>query len=331
MTKTMNLFAASLLSMTMASAFAAQKCGPAFDSVSFFADASGSMMQKAENGNVKAEVAKILVKKLAAATAADKPITAALYALAPYAELVPESSSENFAQSVNAAFNTRMEVFGRPSWMGERALKRLSTKVDGAGVAVLMTDGGFTGKINDPVKALEAFKAVNPNAPVFVLSLAQTEDEKSQVAELADIAGTPLINAYEMHEDEEAFKKFVDDYLLKDCEPVKSMELQGVTFAFDSAVVSSEGQSILEKGLAAVKKEANNQPFKIFGWTDAMGSVQYNQSLSQRRAESVKRWFVEAGIDESRMTTEGRSVSSKYPNDTREGRAKNRRVDLIFE
>jgi outer membrane protein OmpA-like peptidoglycan-associated protein len=65
------------------------------------------------------------------------------------------------------------------------------------------------------------------------------------------------------------------------------------------------------------------------GHTDAIGSDAYNQSLSERRAEAVRRYLINGGITPERIRTEGfgesRPVAS---NETDEGRAQNRRVEL---
>jgi OOP family OmpA-OmpF porin len=65
------------------------------------------------------------------------------------------------------------------------------------------------------------------------------------------------------------------------------------------------------------------------GHTDSIGSDAYNQKLSEQRAESVRRYLVNGGIEAGRISTEGfgesRPVAS---NQTADGRAQNRRVEL---
>ena len=68
---------------------------------------------------------------------------------------------------------------------------------------------------------------------------------------------------------------------------------------------------------------------EIVGHTDNEGTTEYNVELSQGRADSVKRYFVAGGIDESRVQTRG--AGEKEPigsNETEEGRAKNRRTEF---
>ncbi|CKS36101.1 outer membrane protein OmpA [Mycobacterium tuberculosis] len=65
------------------------------------------------------------------------------------------------------------------------------------------------------------------------------------------------------------------------------------------------------------------------GHTDSIGTVAYNQRLSVRRAEAVKAFLVSKGIERNRVYTEGKGKSQPVAdNKTKEGRAKNRRVEI---
>jgi OOP family OmpA-OmpF porin len=67
----------------------------------------------------------------------------------------------------------------------------------------------------------------------------------------------------------------------------------------------------------------------VGGHTDSMGSEAYNNNLSYRRAKAAADYFVERGIDARRLETEGFGESLPVaPNDSAEGRARNRRVEL---
>jgi OOP family OmpA-OmpF porin len=73
----------------------------------------------------------------------------------------------------------------------------------------------------------------------------------------------------------------------------------------------------------------SSAPVSVEGHTDWIGSDAYNQGLSERRANAVQAYLIEQGISPSRLSTSGygesRPISS---NETREGRALNRRVEL---
>ena len=68
----------------------------------------------------------------------------------------------------------------------------------------------------------------------------------------------------------------------------------------------------------------------IEGHTDSDGAEDFNQTLSEQRADAVKTLFVELGIDESRLQTKGHGESAAVDtNSTAEGKANNRRVEFV--
>ncbi|MDH3689158.1 MAG: OmpA family protein [Gammaproteobacteria bacterium] len=107
------------------------------------------------------------------------------------------------------------------------------------------------------------------------------------------------------------------------------LELQGVLhFEFDSARLTPEGEAFLDGAIDTL----NQWPFnrvEIAGHTDSTGPESYNQGLSERRANSVRDYLVSGGIDDALLITVGYGESNPVAtNDTREGRAKNRRVEI---
>jgi len=68
----------------------------------------------------------------------------------------------------------------------------------------------------------------------------------------------------------------------------------------------------------------------VVGHTDNVGAAAANQALSEKRAQSVRDWLTEKGIAASRLTAKGYGASKPVAdNTTEEGRAKNRRVELV--
>jgi OOP family OmpA-OmpF porin len=99
-------------------------------------------------------------------------------------------------------------------------------------------------------------------------------------------------------------------------------------FDFDKSVVKPEGRRSLDE-LAARVAPINLEVVIVVGHTDSIGSDAYNQRLSRRRAEAVKAYLVAKGIAASRVTAEGKGEKQPVAdNKTREGRAKNRRVEI---
>ncbi|MEO7103073.1 MAG: OmpA family protein, partial [Gemmatimonadaceae bacterium] len=112
-------------------------------------------------------------------------------------------------------------------------------------------------------------------------------------------------------------------------EPV---DVYGIYFSFNRADIRPESDSVL-KVIADVMVKNPTWHLRIDGHTDAIGNNAANQILSERRAASVKSALVTRyGIDGSRLTTGGHGASNpKDTNDTPEGRARNRRVELRRE
>ncbi len=101
-----------------------------------------------------------------------------------------------------------------------------------------------------------------------------------------------------------------------------------VLFDFDKSVVKPEGQAKLND-LVDKLKTVNLEVIIAIGHTDGIGSVAYNQRLSVRRAEAVKKYLVSKGIEPNRIYTEGKGKKQPVAdNKTSAGRAKNRRVEI---
>ena len=99
-------------------------------------------------------------------------------------------------------------------------------------------------------------------------------------------------------------------------------------FDFDKSVLKPEGKAKLDD-LVDKTKGMNLEVAIAVGHTDNIGTAAYNQKLSVRRAEAVKAYLVSKGIEKNRVYTEGKGMSQPIAdNKTREGRAKNRRVEV---
>jgi OOP family OmpA-OmpF porin len=115
---------------------------------------------------------------------------------------------------------------------------------------------------------------------------------------------------------------------------VKTVVLTQKSFNFDfgSAQVLDSGEAIL-KEVAQDLKANPNLKIKILieGHADSTGSSKYNTKLSQKRADAVKNKLAEYGIEADKIETEAYGEDKPVAtNETKEGRAKNRRVEIIF-
>lgn len=116
----------------------------------------------------------------------------------------------------------------------------------------------------------------------------------------------------------EAVKKALRDYA------------KTILFKTGKTEIKFESAEILGN-IAEILKEYDRATFYIDGHTDSVGSEELNQKLSEGRAQSVIDWLAEHGIDKSRLTSRGFGESQPLmTNDTRDGRERNRRVEIIL-
>lgn len=109
----------------------------------------------------------------------------------------------------------------------------------------------------------------------------------------------------------------------------KTMNFSAETFFdFDKSVLKPAGKAALDSLVGDLSK-VDVETLIAVGHTDAIGSNDYNQALSIRRVESVKAYLVSKGVPADQIVTEGRGETEPVAsNSTREGRAKNRRVEI---
>jgi outer membrane protein OmpA-like peptidoglycan-associated protein len=116
-------------------------------------------------------------------------------------------------------------------------------------------------------------------------------------------------------------------------------EARGVVITLNGAVLFATGQSTLlpiaQDRLQQVARALNDDPsgtILVEGHTDATGSATANEELSRRRAEAVREFLVAHGVDAARIRAAGLGPSRPVAdNKTPEGRANNRRVEIVIE
>lgn len=105
--------------------------------------------------------------------------------------------------------------------------------------------------------------------------------------------------------------------------------LAGVNFDFNKSSLTGPSKVILNQAAEAMLGQPSMR-VRIEGHTDAIASDKYNLWLSDRRAASVRRYLISKGVDASRLDSKGYGESQPIAtNDTKEGRAKNRRVEFV--
>lgn len=136
--------------------------------------------------------------------------------------------------------------------------------------------------------------------------------------------------AREMAAKAEALAKTLEDFSAKQSERGLVLTMGNILFELNKSTLKPGAERTLEK-VAAFLTEYPNRSVLIEGFTDGLGSAEYNQDLSERRAESVLNELQRLGISSARLTSRG--YGEEYPvasNATDAGRQQNRRVELII-
>ncbi|KYG71137.1 type IX secretion system PorP/SprF family membrane protein [Roseivirga ehrenbergii] len=108
------------------------------------------------------------------------------------------------------------------------------------------------------------------------------------------------------------------------------MATEEISFGSGSSNLTESSLTSLDK-VAALFRENNNLKLAIRGYTDNSGNADSNLQLSKERADSVKEYLISKGVTENRISAEGFGIANpRADNSTKEGRAKNRRVELAI-
>lgn len=106
--------------------------------------------------------------------------------------------------------------------------------------------------------------------------------------------------------------------------------INAIQFEFNKADLRPQSFSILDR-LTQILEKFPNYKIKVVGHTDWIGSDEYNQKLSEKRAYSVYKYLVEHDVDKEMLSTEGKGETQPIDdNDTESGRARNRRVEFYL-
>ncbi len=122
-------------------------------------------------------------------------------------------------------------------------------------------------------------------------------------------------------------------------EPPKRVQLtadaivitEKILFEYDKAVIQDASFGLCDELVDVIKKNPRIKKLSIEGHSDGDGSAKYNKKLSQKRADAVLKYFVDHGVEAARLTAIGHGEEQPIaPNDTDEGKEKNRRVAFLI-
>lgn len=111
---------------------------------------------------------------------------------------------------------------------------------------------------------------------------------------------------------------------------VMTLDSKSIRFDFDKANIKPEYRDILNR-IAGIMMTLKGYTIAVYGYTDDIGTQEYNLQLSQRRAEAVRDFLVQSGISATVMSTKGFGKSDpRVTGDSEQARAANRRVEIAI-
>lgn len=113
---------------------------------------------------------------------------------------------------------------------------------------------------------------------------------------------------------------------------VDRLVVQNLVFATNTAELQPQSRAQLDGIVSKIKGNQAIRSMTITGYTDDRGAAYYNQYLSEQRAQAVRSYFIEKGIDGNMIRADGKGEADPVAtNATAEGRAQNRRVEIDFQ
>jgi OOP family OmpA-OmpF porin len=301
-------------------------------------DTSSSMAEYVDKGTkvTKYDIArKILKDKLAMLP--DLGYNSGLYTFAPYGAVYPMGPFDKgkFTQAVNS-----LPAQPKGGTFLAESLRKIEPelqKQSGKTVVFIFTDGtaDFAGATKDPEDYTQQF-ADKYNVCFYMIGDATNNRSAKRLADMAKANACSRVIP---------FKQFVDNpnyitgalYVVKASERIETitesrivgLKVGDVLFDFNKADVQSQYGDDL-KALGGFLKKNPNAYALLIGYTDSIGSEEYNLYLSNRRADSVAAYLMNNhGVSQDQVVVnwygEANPVAS---NDTEQGRAQNRRVEV---
>jgi len=335
------------LTLFVVAADASAQCAPKVDNFFIFVDQSGSMFQRyIKLDMVKMVVAKKLIEQMDGMIP-DLGYKGGIDLFADFMEVSPLTPYKRGALTPSlAGIRDDKKIFGRETPMKTGILELVDKanldKVVGPVTVIMLTDG-MASPGEDPLGVVKQLVDKYPRVAFHVVSFAQPgvkdpklikdksadlkAESKGQETnqQLAKLGRGIFVEASTIFNDKAAMQSFLNGVF---CAKEKII-LRGVQFDFDKYNIKPEYEPILDEAVDQLKQWV--YPFKlvITGNTDDQSTAEYNQKLSEKRANSVLEYFAAKGIAAAKMKAVGQGFNVPIAsNKTEEGRAINRRVEL---
>ncbi|MCG6981126.1 MAG: OmpA family protein [Deltaproteobacteria bacterium] len=318
---------------------------PKIDNFIILLDQSGSMFIKDQGEDQsKAEMAKKLIAALNERVP-ELGYKGSLVLFAPDNTLINhrEYNREMFKEKIEGLPDTG-KVFDNQTPLGNAILALDGTLSKTAGkTAVLIVSDGEANIGSDALQAARTMHEKYPNVCFNALSFSEDEKGEATLKGISQLGDCLYVEASELSGNPAAVDRLTKDIfyttevreVMQEVVPIEAaavipeaISLEGVNFGFDNHELSPQDKMALDQNL----QKLSNRPdlrLVIKGYTDSTGPEEYNQKLSERRAQAVYAYFASKGVSGERMKTVGYGESDPVAdNSTAQGRALNRRAEI---
>ena len=185
-----------------------------------------------------------------------------------------------------------------------------------AGDEVRIDGSGSTDADNDPIEYAWDFGDGSTGTGQVGNHVFQKEGTYNVTLKVSDI----------LYDGEPVSKSIVIENNLPEVIVLNEINYHDVNFAFNSSGITGKAKGLLDENVKAINEHPKYRVV-VIGHTCSLGSEDYNQKLSEKRAESIKKYYTDKGIDASMIEAVGKGESEPVAsNDTTAGRIQNRRV-----
>jgi outer membrane protein OmpA-like peptidoglycan-associated protein len=239
--------------------------------------------------------------------------------------------AERKVDTAQALAESRLLVVQRATLSKERESARLDSRTQEADSARSKAEAARTETLAAQQEADDA-RSRAESARMNTLAAQQEADNARSRAESAQMNTLAAQQEAAKAQQETAdLQRQIAELNAKPTERGLVVTLGDVLFDTDKAELKSGAATNLAK-LATFLNQYQDRSVLIEGHTDSVGNDDYNLGLSQRRADSVKVWLMNQGVNSGRLVTSGKGETSPVAgNDSSSGRQLNRRVEVIIE
>ena len=332
-----------VMAVSLGAVVAEAKRIPRVDNFVILIDQSGSMfMEHKERKEVKAALVKNMLLSMNQRIP-ELGYTAAIQGFYPEETLIgPQPYSRYFFEQEIQKLPEKGKIFGNMTALGTemQALDKVMGGFFGKTSVIVVSDGEANEGV-DPYQAAKFLHNEYTNLCFDVISLADSPAGEETLRKISSLGACTFADGEEMLSKVVAIESFLSKVLYMEVEDVATEEMKvkevapniiavgGGYFGFNSAAINEAAWTPIANVVIEKLGHYPGSSLTIEGHTDSTGASDYNQYLSERRAQAVRDFFASKGIPSASMTTVGYGETMpRVSNTTPEGRAVNRRVDI---